>query len=121
MRKVLWSVAGLILFAGPQGADDSPDQIKAKLTEVRKRLDELRKQEKALVKELEQAAKKAAERDRGYIKAEVKGTLRYEPVDYPAPTGRVKCWTITAEDVKWALGLPEDKAMLERTKGKWSW
>jgi hypothetical protein len=127
MRGILSGLVCLSLFAGLQGAaaaDEDVEQTKAKLQAVRKQLEELRQQEQALLKHLERAAQEAAKRNEAYIKAEVKGTLRYHDVFFPNPLASssqpkwqaVKSWTITVEDTKWVLHFGDNKKLLELAK-----
>jgi len=120
MRGILSGIACLSLLAGSQlaAADEGVEQTKAKLQAVQKQLEELRQQEQALLKQL--AAEEAAKRNKGYIKAEVKGVLRYEGVYFPyaaGPDGHlIKSWTITVEDTKWVLDFGDNKAFLDLAK-----
>jgi hypothetical protein len=123
MRGILSGIVCFSLFAGLQGAaaaDEDVEQTKAKLQAVQKQFEELRQQEQALLRRLEQAKKEAAKRNESYIKAEVKGILRQEGVYFPppfsTPNGQVvKSWTITVEDTKWLLHFG-DKELLELAK-----
>jgi hypothetical protein len=120
MRGILSGIAFLSLFAGSQraAADEGVEQTKAKLQAVQKQLEELRQQEQTLLKQL--AAQEAAKRNKGYIKAEVKGVLRYEGVYFPYagdPDGHlIKSWTITVEDTKWVLHFGDNRAFLDLAK-----
>ncbi len=120
MRGIFSGIACLSLLAGSQlaTADEGVEQTKAKLQAVQKQLGELRQQEQALLKQL--AAEEAAKRNKGYIKAEAKGVLRYEDVYFPyaaGPDGHlIKSWTITVEDTKWVLDFGDNKVFLDRAK-----
>jgi hypothetical protein len=127
MQSVFSIIACLALLAGPPGApaaDDDVEQAKAKLQAVRKQLEELRLREQALLRELEQAEQEAARRKEAYIKAEVKGILRYHDVFFPnllAPSSQpnwqaVKSWTITVEDTTLVLDFGDNKTFLELAK-----
>jgi hypothetical protein len=121
MRGILSGIVFLSLFAGSQqaAADKDIEQTRAKLQAVQKQLEELRQQEQILLKQL--AAQEAAKRSEGYIKAEVKGVLRYEGVYFHpfagGPDGHlIKSWTITVEDTKWVLYFGDNKAFLDLAK-----
>jgi hypothetical protein len=121
MQSILSSIVCLSLLGGWQRApaDENVEQTKAKLQVVRQQLEDLRRQEQAFVKQLAKA--QAAQRNDSYIKAEVKGILRYEGVYYPppfsSPEGQVvKSWTITVEDTKWILHFGDNQAFLDRAK-----
>jgi hypothetical protein len=121
MRGILSGIVCLSLFGGSQraAADENVEQTKAKLQAVQKRLEDLRHQEQALLKQL--ATQEAAQRNKAYIKAEVKGVLRYEGVYFPRPFSTpygqvVKSWTITVEDTRWVLDFGDNKAFLGLAK-----
>jgi hypothetical protein len=121
MRAILSGIVFLWLFADSQRAaeDEGLESARAKLQAVRKQLEELRQEEQTLLKQL--AAQEAAKRSEGYIKAEVKGVLRYEGVYFHpfagGPDGHlIKSWTITVEDTKWVLYFRDNKAFLDLAK-----
>jgi hypothetical protein len=121
MRGIVSGIVFLSLMAGSQraAADEDIERTRAKLQAIRKQLEELRQQEQTLRKQL--AKQEAGKRNAGYIKAEVKGILRYEGVYYsPAvggPDGNlIKSWTITIEDTKWVLDFGDKKAFLALAK-----
>ena len=121
MRNIVLGAIFLSLYllsGGSIAGGEKADETKAKLKLVQKQLEELRKKEQALLKQL-------AEED-SYIKVEIKGVLRHEDIDYWTiePGGsKQKGWTITIvqktkhrrHETKWLVSFDDKLLAMAKT------
>lgn len=117
----LWVVPVLALLGSPASAVRSGEgaaEIENKLRQVRKQLEELRRQEQALVAAREEARRKAAEKKAQYARVEVRGRLRRERRGGP---DRQTVWVVSFGELEWPVDLGGKKelaAAAERLTGK---
>ncbi len=112
MRRILSGIVCLSIFAVGRAEVEAVEQPDAK--------PETAQQPDQVLTRQQQAKQEPGERKDGYIKAEVKGVLKYEDVFFPSFTNSgwqaAKCWTITVEDTKWVLNFGDNKTLLELAK-----
>jgi hypothetical protein len=102
----------------PRG--EGPDEVERKLQLLRQQIDDLRKQEQALLKLQEEQKREAAEKKAQFGRVEVRGRL-VRNMAGPFGPQEVAPWAVEFGDLIWALELrggKELQALAEKLDGK---
>jgi hypothetical protein len=114
---LLVAVALLAVPIGAAAAADNPNEVEQKLQDVRKQIDDLRRQERALLKARERLREETAEKKAQYASVEIRGRLHKESTGHLG--GNV--WMVSFGELDWLLDLGRNKELLaaaEQQAGK---